>query len=62
MHLEGNNARHQYTLWTTPLESSLSEKELRDRVDTKLNMSQQCTLAEKANSVLGCTGRSAASR
>lgn len=54
MHLEGNNAMHQYTLRVTHLESSLSEKDLRDLEDTKLNMSQQCTLAEKASRVLGC--------
>lgn len=62
MHLEGNNGRHQYTLWTTHLDGSLSEKGLRGVEDTKLTMSQQCTLAEKANSVLSCTGRNDASR
>lgn len=61
MHLEGNSARHQYTPWTTHLEGSLFKKGLRDLEDTKLNVSQQCTLSEKANSVLGCTGRNAAS-
>ena len=45
------------------LESSLAEKDLRDLVDTKLNMSQQCAItAKKAKGILDCIRRSIASR
>jgi len=43
--------------------SSSPEKDLRVWVDHKLNTSQQCALvAKKANSILGCSNRSLASR
>ncbi|KAK4825930.1 hypothetical protein QYF61_003425 [Mycteria americana] len=38
---------HQYMLGATQPESSFAEKALRVLVDTKLNMSQQCTLVAK---------------
>ncbi|GAB0209608.1 mitochondrial enolase superfamily member 1 [Grus japonensis] len=61
--LRRNDPRHQYILGATQLEISLAEKALELLVDTKLNMSQQCALATKAaNSILGCIGRSVASR
>ena len=43
------------------LESSFAERELGCPAD-KLKMSQQCARAKKANSKLGCTSRTAASR
>lgn len=44
------------------LESSLAEKDLRDLVDTKLNVSQQCAItAKKLKGLLSCIRRSVAS-
>lgn len=46
----GKNARHQYMLEATPLQSSSVEKNLGALEDTKLNVSQQCASAvKKAN-------------
>ncbi|GAB0208701.1 mitochondrial enolase superfamily member 1 [Grus japonensis] len=57
LHLGRNNHRYQYRLGPDWLESSSAEKDLPPKekvlVDTKLTMSQQCTLAaKKANSLL----------
>ncbi|GAB0208906.1 mitochondrial enolase superfamily member 1 [Grus japonensis] len=63
LHLERNNPMHQDMLGTAQLESSLAEKDLGVLVDTKLNTTQQCTLAaKKANGILGCIRQSIASR
>ena len=54
---------HQYIPGAAQLGSGFAEKDLGDLGDTKLNMSQQRTLAaKKANDILGCVGRSVASR
>ncbi|PKU46966.1 hypothetical protein llap_2744 [Limosa lapponica baueri] len=53
---------HQYVLGAILLESSYADKDLWVLVDTMLNMSQQCALAAKVNSILGCIRLSVASR
>jgi len=63
MHLGRNNPMHQYRLGVDLLESSSAERDLRVLVDDRLTMSQQCALAaKKANGILACIRRSAASR
>lgn len=47
LHLRKYTTRHQYMLVATQLESSMAEKDLRELVDTKLNMRQQHILAVK---------------
>ena len=56
-----NNPMYKYTLRTNQLESTFAGKDLGGLVD-KLTMSQQCALATKANSILGCMRRSVACR
>jgi len=54
---------HQYRLGAELLESSSVERDLSVLVDDKLTMSHQCALiAKKANGILGCVKKSAASR
>ncbi|KAK4822087.1 hypothetical protein QYF61_009724 [Mycteria americana] len=53
---------YQYRLGDNWLESSFPEKDLKVLVDNKFNMSQQDTLAAKANPILGCISKSVASR
>ncbi|PKU34992.1 hypothetical protein llap_14701 [Limosa lapponica baueri] len=63
LHLGRKNARHQYRLGVDLLESTSVEKDLGFLVDSKLSMSQQCALVTKrANGILGCVGKSVASR
>lgn len=54
---------HQYMLVATQLENSFEEKTLRVLVNTKLNISQQCDLAEKKIvNLLGFIKQNTASR
>ncbi|PKU36558.1 hypothetical protein llap_13137 [Limosa lapponica baueri] len=63
LHLGKKNVRHQYRLGVDLLEPSSEEKDLGVLVDSKMTMSQQCALvARKANGILGCVGKSVASR
>ncbi|PKU44210.1 rna-directed dna polymerase from mobile element jockey- hypothetical protein [Limosa lapponica baueri] len=63
LHLGRKNPRHQYRLGVDLLGSTTEEKNLGVLVDGRLSMSQQCALvAKRANGILGCTGRSLASR
>ncbi|GAB0202607.1 hypothetical protein GRJ2_002726300 [Grus japonensis] len=63
LHLGRNNPKHQYRLGVDLLGSSAVEKDPGVLVDNKLSMSQQRALmAKKANGILGCIQKSAASR
>ncbi|PKU44519.1 hypothetical protein llap_5170 [Limosa lapponica baueri] len=63
LHLGRKNDRHQYRLGVDLLESTSEEKDLEVLVDSKLSMSQQCALvAKSASGILGCVGKSVASR
>lgn len=62
--LERNDPRHGDMLEIMELESSLTEKDLRVLVDTKLKMSSQhsALAAKKAEGLLGCIRQSIANR
>ena len=62
LHLQQKNPLQLYRLGTVWLKSSFPEQDLEALADRKLNISQQCALAAKADSVLGCINRSSASR
>ncbi|PKU36610.1 reverse hypothetical protein [Limosa lapponica baueri] len=63
LHLGKKNVRHQYRLGMDLLEPSAEKKDLGVLVDSKMPMSKQCALvARKANGILGCIGKSVASR
>jgi len=63
LHLGRNNPMYQYRLGVDLLECSSVERDLGVLVDDRLTMRQQCTLvSKKANGILGCIRRRAASR
>ncbi|PKU40345.1 rna-directed dna polymerase from mobile element jockey-like [Limosa lapponica baueri] len=63
LHLGRKNPRHQYRLGVDLLGSTTEEKDLGVLMDGRLSMSRQCALvAKRANGILGCTGKTAASR
>ncbi|GAB0190530.1 mitochondrial enolase superfamily member 1 [Grus japonensis] len=63
LHSGKNNPRHQYRLGVDLLGSSAVVKDLGVLVDSKLSVSQQCSLvAKKANGILGCIRKSMARR
>uniref|UniRef100_A0A8C3JYY1 Reverse transcriptase domain-containing protein n=1 Tax=Calidris pygmaea TaxID=425635 RepID=A0A8C3JYY1_9CHAR len=63
LHLGKKNFRYQYRLGVDLLEATTEEKDLGVLVDSKMTMSKQCALvARKANGILGCIGKSVASR
>lgn len=63
LHLNRNNSTYQNRLGTERLESNFEQKTSRFLVDTKLTVSQQCTLVtKKADSLLDSFKGSIASR
>lgn len=61
LHLGRKNPKYHYRLGADLLGSSSVEKDLGVLVDDKLAMSRLCALvARRANSILGCNGRSVA--
>ena len=63
LHLRRKKHIHHCTLETDLLERSSVEKDLGILKDDRLAMSQQCAfVAKKANNILGCIKKSAASR
>jgi len=63
LHLDGCNHRYVYRLGKELTENSTAEKDLRVLVNEKLDMSQQRVIVvQRANCILGCIKRRAASR
>jgi len=63
LHLGGGSSWYQYRLGNEGFERKPAKKDLGVFVDKKLNVTQQCALADqKASCILGCIKRSVASR
>ena len=63
LHLGRNSYMRQYRLGDDMLQMSFAERDLGVLVDSRLDMSQQCSLvAKKTNGILGCIKKSVASR
>jgi len=62
LQLGRSNPRHQHMLRANKLEDSSAEEDPRILVDNNMGMNQQCTLAAKVISILGCIRNSVTSK